>query len=168
MTSRSELPNHDPSSPDTQQEEPSSALSKSPQNCNSSVAKRALPPVPSPEPPGELQLEFVRDGNAAESPDPLDEDPAGLHGIAAYIEDRPDMDEEDCAFSSQPGKGGLIDFAASIEKVKSVRFQIGTYHPLHWVDCVVVFKQHFANPGPCGFVVVHPAAAHVSFCFTSA
>ena len=135
MTSRSELPNHDPSSPDTQQEEPSSALSKSPQNCNSSVAKRALPPVPSPEPPGELQLEFVRDGNAAESPDPLDEDPAGLHGIAAYIEDRPDMDEEDCAFSSQPGKDGLIDFAASIEKVKSVRSLFRFFKPFNLNIC---------------------------------
>ena len=112
MTSRSVLPSHSRSPSDTQQ--PTS--SKSPQ-CSNSVAKRALPPVPSPIPPNQAaNIQHVR--NAAESPEPLDEDAAGLHGIAAYIGERPDLEEEEGAFAAQPGKGGLIDFAASIEKVK--------------------------------------------------
>ena len=103
MTSRSVLPNRSP--PDHQ------GQSKSPQFCNSSVAKRALPPVPSPVPSNQQAVDH------AESPEPQD---GGLHGIAAYIEDRPDFDEDEGAFPAEPGKGGLIDFAASIEKVKSV------------------------------------------------
>ena len=113
MTSRSVLPNR--SQPDNQ------VQSKSPQFCNSSsVAKRALPPVPSHVPSNQHAADVLHHGNA-ESPEPQDGDAAGLHGIAAYIEDRPDVDEEDDgAFPTEPGKGGLIDFAASIEKVKSV------------------------------------------------
>ena len=120
MTSRSILPNHNLPPTDTQRQTTSN---QSPPYGNSSVAKRALPPVPSPVPSNPLVAEFVRGGNVTESPEPLDEDAAGLHGIAAYIEDRPDLEEDEGAFSAQPGKGGLIDFAASIEKVKSVRIK---------------------------------------------
>ena len=117
MTSRSVVQNHNRPPSDTQHTQ---ASSKSPQFGNSSVTKRALPPVPSPVPVSHQEENVIRDG-IAESPDPQDEDAPGLHGIAAYIEDRPDFDEDEGAFSAQPGKGGLIDFAASIEKVKSVR-----------------------------------------------
>ena len=124
MTSRSVLPNHNRSTSDTHHTQTSS---KSPQFGNSSVTKRALPPVPSPVPVGHPAENVIRDG-IAESLDPQDEDAPGLHGIAAYIEDRPDFDEDEGAFSSQPGRGGLIDFAASIEKVKSVRDKLTDSH----------------------------------------
>jgi hypothetical protein len=109
MTSRSVLPNHNHRSPPDNQ-----GQQKSPQFCNSSVAKRALPPIPSPVPSNQQAADVL---HHAESPEPQDE---GVHGIAAYIEDRPDFDEDEGAFSAEPLKGGLIDFAASIEKVKSV------------------------------------------------
>ena len=118
MTSRSVLPNHNHRSPPDIQDQQISS-NKSPQFGNSSVAKRALPPVPSPVPSNQQAADVLHHGNA-DSPEPQDEDAAGLHGIAAYIEDRPDFDEDEGAFSAEPGKGGLIDFAASIEKVKSV------------------------------------------------
>ena len=117
MTSRSVLPNHNRPPSDTHHTETS--LSKSPQFGNSSVTKRALPPVPSPVPVSHVAENVIRD-DIAESPDPQDEDGPGLHGLAAYIEDRPEFDEDEGALSSQPAKGSLIDFAASIEKVKSV------------------------------------------------
>ena len=121
VTSRSVKSNCSSSPPNTQ-DHPTS--SKSPQTSNPSAAKRALPPVPSPLPINHRLENFQNNGNAAESPEPRDDDDAGgLHGIAAYIGDRPDVEEEeDGAFSVQPGKDGAIDFAASIEKVKSVRF----------------------------------------------
>ena len=121
ITSRSVLPNDSRSPSDTPQKLSSS---KSPQCSHSSVAKRALPPVPSPIPSNQEAENFQHVRNAAESPEPQDEDAGGLHGIAAYIGDRPDLEEEEGAFSAQPGKSGLIDFAASIEKVKSVRLCI--------------------------------------------
>ena len=96
MTSRSVLPNHSRSRSDTQQQP---ASSKSPQCSNSSVAKRALPPVPSPLPSNHQAANIQGDRNAAESPEPRDEDAAGLHGIAAYIGDRPDLEEDGAFFS---------------------------------------------------------------------
>ena len=121
VTSRS-AKSHGSSSPPNTQHHPTS--SRSPQTSNPSVAKRALPPVPSPLPINHHLENFQNNENAAESPEPRDDDEAvALHGIAAYIGDRPDVEEEEeGAFSVQPGKEGAIDFAASIEKVKSVRF----------------------------------------------
>ena len=45
-----------------------------------------------------------------------------------------------------------------------IRFKRGTHHPLHRMDCVVVFKQHFTNPRPSSFVIVHPEVASVVLC----
>ena len=39
---------------------------------------------------------------------------------------------------------------------------MGTYHPLHWMDCLVVFKQYFTNTGPSSFVIVNPEVEYVA------
>ena len=118
LTSRSVVPNHhDSSTSETQKPNPAS-----PQN--PAVAKRALPPVPSPIPPNPDVGNFEQAEHVpADSPEPQFDE---LHGIAAYLEDRQgdEEEEDDGAFSvhhsGKNGGAGLIDFAASLEKVKSV------------------------------------------------
>ena len=156
MTSRSVLPNHNRPPSDTHHTPTSS--SKSPQFSNSSVTKRALPPVPSPVPVSHPVENVIRDGGA-ESPELQDEDGPALHGIAAYIEDRPDFDPDEGALSSQPAKGGLIDFAASIEKVKSYGW--------YWGPISREASERLLEPEPDGsFIVRDSSADHYIFSLT--